>query len=210
MKKGKSILLGAVVGIAIGLLLSSIFLVATTLWYVVLTPVIVIFCLVLGLWAGWQRWMPNVTWQVSLILALVAWPICIWGPIETRTLQFYWFASNEMPVYPQAVKMGTIVTPLAADNRPGVQILFWTNANPEQIMDFYFQHFIQHGWKQVHHPFGIDYVVPKDYIGNDYPYCVFEKPGYRICVLMWRPNREGLEVRVDCQIYNLTYRPSNS
>ena len=198
MKKGKSIFFGAIVGTATGLFLSSIFLVATTLWYVIFTPIIVIFCLVLGLWAGWKRWMPNATWQVSLLIALVAWPICIWGPIEARTLQFYWFASNEMPVYPQAVKMKTIVTPLAADNRPGVQILFWTDANSEQIMDFYFQHFIQRGWKQVHHPFG--------YESYNYPYYVFEKPGYYIDVVMWEPRRKGLEVRLTCQIYNLTYK----
>ena len=126
--RSRRVAFGAVIGVGIGLLVDSVLLVPTSvyflmaIWPVILPPVL---GMGIGALLGWKGWMPCFSWPVSLLRGIALWVLCVWIPVKIRAWQFNSLAYREIPAYPGAKLIRSYIQPYMADGGSDVHLEFW-------------------------------------------------------------------------------------
>jgi hypothetical protein len=136
----KRIAFGAAIGVGVGLLVDSVLLVPTSIYFLMAVwPVIVppMLGLAVGALLGWVGWMPAVSWRVSLFGSIVLWALCVWIPAKTRAWQFDSLAHREIPAFTGARLAKSYIEPYMADGGSEVYLAFCVRANTNEVLKFY-------------------------------------------------------------------------
>lgn len=161
--RSRRVAFGAVIGVGIGLLVDSVLLVPTSvyflmaIWPVILPPVL---GMGIGALLGWKGWMPCFSWPVSLLRGIALWVLCVWIPVKIRAWQFNSLAYREIPAYPGAKLIRSYIQPYMADGGSDVHLEFCFGANTNEVLRFYQNEFVRRGWIEF----------PKKSAGNIEPY----------------------------------------
>ncbi len=148
--------LGAVLGLAGGLLFSSLGLVwlgaAVFYYFVVFTFGLVViapvgYCVKVGLSKARAGALPTLQWSTVVLIALTILPLSLGAPIGLRMLHLHAFGIYEVPVLPGSEKLETETTILADSNDgPRIVYRYRTIASPDEVMAFFDKELGQKGW----------------------------------------------------------------
>jgi hypothetical protein len=155
---------GVVLGIVVALLLDSILLEMNLHLLLLRSPLgilglpillvlavgvligLVMVGIAVGFWAAEKQWVPPVAWWVTVLVAVIG-SLSVWGPVAIRILHLYLIVPGEIPVYPAAEGVQTVVRPLALLGPANVEVTFRTKASYQEIVQFYQDELIRRGWK---------------------------------------------------------------
>jgi hypothetical protein len=153
--------LGFVLGIAAGVLVdSAIFVTAgySLVWFLIPTlgaPVVVAPWIgaALGVGAARRGRLPELRREAIVLIAVIALPLCVFGPFFAAKWYLNLNCLRDSPVYPGArLVQREIVTIPNEGNGACVIQRYATAANPEEIRTFYRNELSQRGWSEVRVP----------------------------------------------------------
>lgn len=152
----RQVLFGIVLGIATALLFNSMLLLWRggsivyffTFWFVVIFIVPVFIVTKIVTFMSRKGWLPKAPWAVIAFVAIVGWPFCDYAPVTLRILHLRSIANQEIPLYPDAVKEGTFVQPIANETTgcQYVTVVLKTSAGQKEIVRFYQEELSRLGW----------------------------------------------------------------
>jgi hypothetical protein len=191
-------------GMAAGMLFDSVVLVATTAWLTGFTPFPIMIGGALGGIGAWlfskRRGSPARRRQINpLWIILVAWPLCLFGPIAARWLQLY-AEARTIPTCPTC-QDGKIVDVdvLAFDNQPGYSLAFRTN-QPKRATAFYRRELRKRGWRPV----------PARQLLDGWRMFAYRKPRRYLVVsapsMIGRGDARSHHISIRCCAENFTYQ----
>ena len=208
--RSRRIAFGVMVGVAMGLLVDSVVVVPTSIWFLTMIfPVVLPPLLggILGLVLGWLGHIPAVSLKATLLATIPLWFLCIWAPVQVRVWQFRALADHQIPVFPGATLTSRIVQPWLADGGSSVYLEFCVKADTNEILKFYRSEFVQRGWKEF----------PKKSAGNIEPWdwYPFSKNGRYLSLYVakgcsWPDYRpDDSFVQIHCSVYNFLQRKTS-
>ncbi len=154
--KLRQTIFGIVLGIAVGLLIDSILLLASSAWLIVfIIPVVIpVIAGAAGFGIlGKGGYLRVSSWLSILLVIVIAWPLCLLGPIWWKEAELKSGVSRELPVYAGSQKISTNVVPIGGDGKPWIGVDFSVKANYLEVMDFYRRELPKKGWKIKHDNF---------------------------------------------------------
>lgn len=143
---------GIIIGIAAAIFLCSTLLVFHTLWWLwsPLFYCIPFVCTAVGWFASRYKWVPNISWPISLCVALVLWPLCVILPIMTQSIRFDSIWKNEVPQYYMGKEVSYFKSLYVTDSRAGMggQFQLQDGATSQELVEFYRNECELLGWKE--------------------------------------------------------------
>lgn len=131
-----------------GLLLDGLLLVNSSGW--LLNPILMaplpLLGLIVGIVLGWRKKVPSLPWYSTLLIAVVFWPVLLWGPVMVKEWCFRHFAA-ELPAYRNAGRQIQSMTALGGDDPPNIRVMFETTEGTiQEMVKFYADYLVQNNW----------------------------------------------------------------
>lgn len=203
MQKGsvQRAILGAAVGVGIGIVIVTLFVILTTAWMLLLgLPIAILFFAIVGGFVGFRfgRDEPPVArFGLLLVLAIALWPLCALGPLWAREFQIRHRIARDIPIHPASTLVKSEVRTYGFDDNPGYA-LEWRCSEPvDQAIAFYRKEFAAAGWT----------ALPSVRRG-DYVYHQFRRSNALLTLVgfvSWHHESPVNEVRLWCNLSNFTY-----
>lgn len=192
-------------GVAAGLFVDGVLLVATSAWLAAAVVPVVIPVVVGGVAGAWvagrrknraeSRTRRSWLWRSFVVFAV--WPLCALSPVGVRWLQLYREAvCTPLPPGWQRVEVQVVV--LAFDDPPGYRVELQGPQAPTRAVGFCAREFVQRGWTAlpVHQR-------------HEYTYHQFRKPRRLATMLGWTATGYAgatHRIRIVCCAANLSYK----
>ncbi len=176
MRRG---ILGAVIGVGIGLMVLMAAMVATTGWllYFYVPELLAVLG---GASAGYligRRFdrgrEPLKRFWAWLALAVVAVPLLGLAPHWARQLQIRWMIARDIPEQQDFALLKRRILTVGVDGPPGYSLSYACSMSPREILMFYREELPKRGWEVLP-------VVYDNYITHQY-----RKPGQLLSVISW-------------------------
>jgi len=149
----KRMYFGMVLMSAVGLLLVSVYIVSTNIWYALLPvpgwPVVLAVTVgaVAGNWLARKKFVPSPPLWVTVVALLAGVPICCYVPFGVRTIQLEWMAS-EVPRCPDAKLVSTDINPLSSDVPGGFTLYYQSDSDSNAVAKFYREKLSEQGFAE--------------------------------------------------------------
>ena len=150
--KTKQVILGAIIGLAVGLLLDGLLLINSSAWLIsFLFPVILppLVTTVIGLVLGWKRRIPALPWHAIIFIALVSLPAGFWGPTKVQEWRFRRFV-DALPHYGGSERRIKEISVLGGDDPPRISVEIQTkHVDCDHLIRFYRDYLVNTGWTEL-------------------------------------------------------------
>jgi hypothetical protein len=143
---------GAAFGIGAGIVLATLGVILVSGWLIAfIVPIVVPILLgaVVGFFVGRyfdRRRKPLARFWLWLLLAIVAWPLCIVGPLGARWLQIRAMIARDVPFHPDCTPAERHISVIGFDNNVGYVLKFTFSENPKSMTTFYRDSLSNAGW----------------------------------------------------------------
>lgn len=148
-KDETQIVVGIILGIAVGLLAVSVILLKYGGWMLVMVfPVIgpiLLSTLVFG-FLGWKGVLFKASRAAMLLMVVIGWPLCLLGPIAISRASLASEAGVQILAYPGSEKRSTRVVAIAGDGKPHVDMAYAAKAPYVLVVDHYLKEFPARDW----------------------------------------------------------------
>ncbi|MBX9790066.1 MAG: hypothetical protein K2Y37_14210 [Pirellulales bacterium] len=201
-------MLGAAVGVGVGMSLVAVGVLLTTAWSVALLfPLLVpVLTAAAGFMIGRRLdrgRKPVKRFWPSLVAVVAAWPLSVLVPIWVREAQIRISIARTIPMHPACTLVRRDITTCAFDNAPGYILEFDCSQSSEKIVNFYRRELPKRGWASLPSVQQADYVVHQ-----------FRRKSSTLTLVGWVSENTKIDnthvslnkVRLSCCLANFTYR----
>lgn len=95
---------------------------------------------------GWKGFLFNPPQAAILPMIVIAWPLCLMGPILISQASLISEAGMYIPLYPDSEKRSTRVVAVAGDGKPHIDLAYSAKAPYPVVVDFYMRELPAKGW----------------------------------------------------------------
>jgi hypothetical protein len=155
MREKRPRLTGIATGICFALLIFSLLFVWSGIGMLYLIVgsfgLILVFGFGAGIWFGLfnvrKGRIPAMPLWGVLLVVIVGWPLCVYGPVQARISWMRWRTLSEVPMMPQAQNTKIDVKPIGDDNGPLETCIAYkiVRSQPE-VFEFYAKQLSTRGW----------------------------------------------------------------